>query len=660
MSSVVRLFENCYGDRLVNRNGDVQYELAAVSGATIYAGWLKLLSSSGDLDHSDYGGTASSSPCISPGLSETNNAACPAVPGPKQTTLHNSPPDHAIANERTQESQAVATAEGNSTENSSRASAKNSQSSSSQTEPSNPLLHRKFEPTGATTAASETRSTTSPAPTFSDLQSSLPPVDETGFYKILGVFSNSSDEEIKKAYFRRVREHPPEKDPEGFRVIRGAYETLSDPKARKKYDALRKHGDEIVRLFSDAQKHREAKEWREAEKCLKRLLVLAPEEDAARNSLGLVHLEAGKSDEAVSAFEVLTKREPDIPVYWMNFGYAYCKKGDELKEKEGIERQKQFYDLARECFQKAIELEPFNGEPYLEIARLMVEFKDYDKALEYCEKSVAADGKEDFQDFEALYYMCVIHFYRNSKDSISMTAKRLLSVAPDSQEAKKYAAARFAYFGHLLFEARIFEIASEFLRAATIFDPEDKDIVEYQKAADKISKAYNEWDRLQNDSLIVPPIRRLAAIMLCDYGGEEIKDRKSVVNEIFNELNHYAASMIATSIDKLKLSYPVLYNTNEALFKEINDLAKGIKKPQQSSGCFVATAAFGTPYEPIIDIYREYRDKHLSGSTLGRLAIRCYAVLGPLGARLVIRSDTLKRVTAWTLALLAPWISRRI
>jgi curved DNA-binding protein CbpA len=45
-------------------------------------------------------------------------------------------------------------------------------------------------------------------------------------YKVLGIEKTASEAEIKQAYFRLVREHPPERDPEGFKHIRAAYEKL--------------------------------------------------------------------------------------------------------------------------------------------------------------------------------------------------------------------------------------------------------------------------------------------------------------------------------------------------------------------------------------------------------------------------------------------------
>jgi curved DNA-binding protein CbpA len=41
-------------------------------------------------------------------------------------------------------------------------------------------------------------------------------------FEILGVEPSASDKELRRAYLRQVKEHPPERDPEGFRRIREA------------------------------------------------------------------------------------------------------------------------------------------------------------------------------------------------------------------------------------------------------------------------------------------------------------------------------------------------------------------------------------------------------------------------------------------------------
>jgi curved DNA-binding protein CbpA len=68
-----------------------------------------------------------------------------------------------------------------------------------------------------------------------------------GEYSVLGVSSDASEEDIRKAYFRKIREHPPETDAEGFQLVRKAYETLRDPRARADHDSLAQHGEQEQR-----------------------------------------------------------------------------------------------------------------------------------------------------------------------------------------------------------------------------------------------------------------------------------------------------------------------------------------------------------------------------------------------------------------------------
>jgi curved DNA-binding protein CbpA len=55
-------------------------------------------------------------------------------------------------------------------------------------------------------------------------------------YRVLGLKRGASHEEIRRAYFRQVREHPPETDPEGFKTLRAAYEQLRSAEQRAETD----------------------------------------------------------------------------------------------------------------------------------------------------------------------------------------------------------------------------------------------------------------------------------------------------------------------------------------------------------------------------------------------------------------------------------------
>ncbi len=55
-------------------------------------------------------------------------------------------------------------------------------------------------------------------------------------YVVLDVDRRADEKVIKRAYFKKVREYPPESDPEKFREIRTAYDQLRNAERRANID----------------------------------------------------------------------------------------------------------------------------------------------------------------------------------------------------------------------------------------------------------------------------------------------------------------------------------------------------------------------------------------------------------------------------------------
>ena len=74
-----------------------------------------------------------------------------------------------------------------------------------------------------------------------------------------------------------------------------------------------------------------------------------------------------------------------------------------------------------------------------------------------------------------------------------------------------------------------------------------------------------------------------------------------------------------------------------------------------SSGCFIATAAFGSPLAPQVQVLREFRDRHLLTNAAGRLVTTAYYRISPPLAEVVARSKPLRSVVRAGLTPVIGW-----
>jgi len=73
-----------------------------------------------------------------------------------------------------------------------------------------------------------------------------------------------------------------------------------------------------------------------------------------------------------------------------------------------------------------------------------------------------------------------------------------------------------------------------------------------------------------------------------------------------------------------------------------NDISKAADE-KESPKCFIATAAYGTPFAEEINILRDYRDKKLKNNFFGMAFIKFYYRASPPVAKIISKREFLRK-----------------
>ena len=159
------------------------------------------------------------------------------------------------------------------------------------------------------------------------------------YYEILGLAPGASQTDIKKAYFRLIRQYSPESDPEQFQKIREAYEQLknmqnapegpvfppfSEPWAEnmlKQIEKYRREGD--TGRFRDTCEEA----WRLFPKDIQFLYLLV-----------LAQRQCGNTGKAVKNAELLVQKEPDNKWFYRELAVSYMERGFTQKAYRACEK----------------------------------------------------------------------------------------------------------------------------------------------------------------------------------------------------------------------------------------------------------------------------------------------------------------------------------
>lgn len=382
------------------------------------------------------------------------------------------------------------------------------------------------------------------------------------FFSILEISENASDEEIRKAYARKVRQYPPEKDPENFRKIREAYEVLINPETRKQYIQISRNESLIKSLEEKGLKSMQAQDYKTAESCFRQILSIAPSVDYIRNLLGMVYFHQGRYNEALREFKLLVIEHPKNSLYLSNLGVTY--------------KMLKNYAEAEQYLKKAIESDPTEVSSYLALSDVYIEQNNFVNAINILEKAIQADGKFDFNDIMFLLKQLEVYILKKDILGAKKTFSRIKEVTPNDPESKNFVTWKIGIIAAILFDVKAFELAEEIANWTLEFSniPE---LVQLRDSAREGKLVLKEYEAMNNDYKISQIHKAfIGAVILKVIYNQENENFENV----FNAFGMTNIEKVIREVEYIKNNYKNIYFFID---KYLNSFYTGLLKTSTTS-----------------------------------------------------------------------------
>ena len=440
------------------------------------------------------------------------------------------------------------------------------------------------------------------------------------YYEILNITKDATQEEIRSGYKKMLRKYPPEKEQERYKEIREAYDTLKDEKSRKNYDAYFHHEKDIKSLEDKYTEYMEAKNYNDAEKVLKKILIISPEIAHMKDKLGEVYLLKKEYDKSIKIYEKLIKEYPDNVDYLIKLGKNYSEKEENSK--------------AIKYYIEAYNLDNSNLIAVNEIVYLFIDDKKINEAINFLNKDIEKDNKLDFEDFFALSKLLECYIIKNDMSNLKRTLEDIKKIAPEDEESKEFISWKLGKLAANLYDMQIYEHAKEILEICLKLTPNIEVVQELYRGAN----LFVEATKLIKDETI----EYLAKFPVINYFfNKELKE--NIKEQAIQTLDEYirhpkGREILKNEIDRIKMKYPLLYKET-SIYNFYNEILKVINQAsytrtiyQETSGkgaCYIATAVYGSYDSDEVLVLRRFRDEILKPTKVGRKMVAFYYKYSP-------------------------------
>lgn len=159
------------------------------------------------------------------------------------------------------------------------------------------------------------------------------------YYEILGLAPGASQTDIKKAYFRLIRQHSPESDPEQFQKIREAYEQLKSMQNAPEGPSFPPFSDPWAEnMLKQIEKYRRAGDTGRFRDTCEEAWRLFPKDIQFLYLLVIAQRQCGNTGKAVKNAELLIRKEPENKWFYRELAVSYMERGFTQKAYRACEK----------------------------------------------------------------------------------------------------------------------------------------------------------------------------------------------------------------------------------------------------------------------------------------------------------------------------------
>jgi len=381
-------------------------------------------------------------------------------------------------------------------------------------------------------------------------------------YDILGLTEATDAEEIKRAYYRLVREFRPQDHPEEFQRFNDAMSILADPRRRGAYDQSRRNGPRIQILVDQAATAQDT-DPQKAITLLKNAIAIAPDVPRPRVLLATVLMRINEYAAAEKQYRWLVADNPNDDMLRSKLARSLLRQGKQ--------------DEAEEELEAALRINARYHDALMVLARLREDQGRNAEAAELMERAIANDGKENYADAEALLRLLVLYLLTSNDEESERASERLMAVlAANEGERAAKVIRRLLLRANELFYAEKYIAARRLLEFAIPTAAADEELAEQVQALIRAIVLKEEARHLQADTLVQGALKMYLELRYLEKTPDAARQQTDVIlGNLQREISNDPRG-ICTLIEYLRREYRAISAEQDRLFTEL--YTRGMKR----------------------------------------------------------------------------------